>query len=133
MDVVNKLHEKLYKNNKKWWKRLAYGKVLAIYKDQEYKFKSANKLSELKLDPDVKAIILSGQSSDNLVHLVNYIMSKHPMDIALVMSATKKPLDIIVPNYNKFFKKVGNKEYTLRGKDSLNMKKLYDKFNVENF
>jgi len=131
MDVLDKLHGRLYKNNLKWWNKLADGKVLVIKENQEYKFKSASKMPELKLDPNVKAILVSGQSSDNLVHFVNHIMSRHPVDIALVMLATKRPMDVIVPYYNKFFRKVGNKEYTLRGQQSLSKKKLIDKFNVE--
>ena len=112
----------------KWWRPLAQGNLIAIYKDGKHKIITSQKKThkafskdifekwkELDANNDVKCIIWSAQSVDTIQLFVEYLIKK---------STVKKLQDLLhnipeylLKNYKKYFikyKEVGNKDYTFK-------------------
>ena len=107
----------------KWWRPLAQGNLIAIYKDGKHKIITSQKKThkafskdifekwkELDANNDVKCIIWSAQSIDILESFVKYIAKK-------ISIKTNNLPEYLLKNYKKFFVKykfIGNKDYTFR-------------------
>lgn len=81
--------ELIYKKLIKWWRKLAQGNLIAIYKNGTHKFITSNakthkafskdiseKWKELDANKDVKCIIWSAQSINIIQSFIDYILQK---------------------------------------------------------
>jgi hypothetical protein len=104
--LIKKLFDKLYK----WWKHLAVGKFIIIYKDGMYKIKK-------EIDDDSKYIIWSGSSTDNLTFFINYILYKKSNEIIKDIIMSRDTLMYLIDDFKNYFIKSelnSNKDYTLK-------------------
>ena len=121
--------ELIYKKLIKWWRTLAQGNLIAIYKDGKYKLITSQKKThkaiykdisekwkELDANNDVKCIIWSAQSVDIIQSFIDYILQKLSIKKLEDLLHQNIP-EYLLKNYKKYFVKyeyVGNKDYTFR-------------------
>lgn len=110
-----------------WWLRLSKGQIILVYKDGSYHFYLKNRnqknwkerWKKLKKDSQIKAILFSSISNDNLTFFVNYFLSLPEKEIKSLMKIKDLP-SYLIKNYKKFFKKYKIftiKDYTLKHKE----------------
>jgi hypothetical protein len=111
----------LFKKLYNWWRKLANGNIIIIYKDNSSKLiKSAKaqstdiikKWEEFNNDSDVKAIIWSAQSTDVLDLFIEYLIKKSINKLQI-----KNLPAYLIENYKKYFIKynfISNKDYTFK-------------------
>ena len=120
----------LYRKLIKWWRQLAQGNLIAIYKDGKHKLITSNakthkafskdiseKWKELDANKDVKCIIWSAQSIDILSSFVEYCEQKLSIKKLEDLVKMKNIPEYLLKNYKKYFVKyedVGNKDYTFK-------------------
>ena len=120
---VKQIGNIIYNKLIKWWRPLAQGNLIAIYKDGKHKLITSHKKThkafskdisekwkELDANNDVKCIIWSAQSIDILESFVEYLIKK------LSIKTNNIP-EYLLKNYKKYFIKykfVGNKDYTFK-------------------
>ena len=120
----------LYRKLIKWWRPLAQGNLIAIYKDGKYKLITSQKKThkafskdisekwkELDENKDVKCIIWSAQSVDIIQSFIDYIVQKLSIKKLEVLVKMKNIPEYLLKNYKKYFVKyeyVGNKDYTFK-------------------
>jgi len=130
---VKQISKEYYRNiiyNKliKWWRQLAQGNLIAIYKDGKHKLITSHKKThkafskeisekwkELDKNNDIKCIIWSAQSIDIFESFVEYIVKK--LSIIKLQDILHNIPEYLLKNYKKFFvkyKEVGNKDYTFK-------------------
>lgn len=130
--VLNTLQAKM----NPWWKKLANGKILVVYKDGGYKFTSYERHNIIARDVMTHGIVWSGQSSDVLYQFCVYILRSFPKSTIESILAMKQndTLDFVIQNFSKFFVKfvlVTGKDYTLRGAQSYNATKIAKKLGLD--
>lgn len=119
----------LFKKLYNWWKKMATGEIIIIYKDLTNKIIKSklktiksqptdikNKWSECQNDNDVVAIIWSSQSIDGLESFIDYLIKKHKNKLDEILRLKNIP-SYLLENYKKFFIKypfIGNKDYTFK-------------------
>lgn len=112
----------LFKKLYNWWRKLANGNIIIIYKDNSSKLiKSTMKTSkaqstdilkkweEFNNDTDIKAIIWSAQSTDVLDFFIEYLIKKK--------LPIKNLPEYLIENYKKYFRKCkinSSKDYTFK-------------------
>ena len=112
----------LFKKLYNWWRKLANGNIIIIYKDNSSKLiKSTMKTSkaqstdilkkweEFNNDTDIKAIIWSAQSTDVLDFFIEYLIKKK--------LPIKNLQEYLIENYKKYFRKCkinSSKDYTFK-------------------
>ena len=120
---VKHIGKKLLDKLIEWWRPLAQGNLIAIYKDGKHKLITSQKKThkafskdisekwkELDANNDVICIIWSAQSVDILESFVKYIAKK-------ISIKTNNLPEYLLKNYKKFFVKykfIGNKDYTFK-------------------
>ena len=125
-DYYKKLLDKLYN----WWRPLAQGNLIAIYKDENHKIITSQKKThkaqlkdisekwkELDNNKDVKAIIWSAQSVDVIQLFVEYLIKKSSVKKLEDFIKMKNLPEYLLENYKKYFVKykfIGKKDYTLK-------------------
>jgi hypothetical protein len=123
----------LYKKLFKWWKKLAAGGYVIIYKNgksllwkstkksSDAQFKEEEKfMSEASKDKEVVAIVWSGMSNDVLTHFSNYLAKKRSRDEVKQILGSRSPEKILIQNYKKYFEK-----YKLQTKKDYTLKQLF--------
>lgn len=122
----NKLEKKLlFKKLYNWWKKLADGNIIIIYKDNSSKLiKSTMKTTkaqstdilkkweEFNNDTDIKAIIWSAQSTDVIDNFIEYLIKKSINKLQI-----KNLPAYLIENYKKYFIKynfISSKDYTFK-------------------
>lgn len=129
---LNSIHRKLVKKNYKWWIKLSNGQLIAVNKNNKYKFiKSTKKSSKAKINDitkqhiyqaqkdSTKYIIWSGISIDAIEAFITRVMKKtQPKDLnKLINSSPKTNLDYFIKHFKKYFRKLSiesSKDYTLK-------------------
>jgi hypothetical protein len=107
--------ELIYNKLIKWWRKLAQGNIIAIYKNGKYKFITSQKkthkafykdISEKwkKLDAnnDVKCIIWSAQSVDIIQSFIDYIVQKLSIKKLEGLVKMKNIPEYLLKNYKKY-------------------------------
>jgi hypothetical protein len=142
---INKLYEYLKNKIHNWWYELSIGGLLVIYNNKKYKLikykkktlldKIKNKLfkknqsndeewNNLKNNKDIKYILWSSRSYDNLDQFINFILEKSSIKIIEDFIKQKDTLKLISNNFTKLCNKYymySNKDYVLKGTNYKNI------------
>ena len=125
-NIENKLFKKLYN----FWKPLAQGNLIIIYKDGTHKLIKSNmktikariknikeKWIEFDKDNNVKVIIWSAQSFDIIQLFIKYLIKKTPKNKLEELLNMKSLPSYLLENYKKYFEKYeyySIKDYTFK-------------------
>lgn len=135
--IINVLSNKFIK----WWKILAEGGIMVVYKNGKYDILASKKSSgkakikenveihkQIGKDNDVKYIVWSNQSYDTIEMFTFYILEKTKNEEIEKILKSNNPINIFIDNFKKYFEKyelypeTKNKDYTLKGIDGDNEK-----------
>jgi hypothetical protein len=131
--LTKKLYRRLYYD---WWHLLASGSFLVIYTDSCEFVKTKNIAERVNSDPDVKYVVWSGLSADNLIFFIYYLLKTLPKSkILKCMNNKGYALDLLVNNPNKYLTKsvyqrqpvFTKKDYVLKDLDHVNEKAVLNK------
>lgn len=86
--IVDKLEKRLYDKFFKWWRKMAEGEIMIIYKDDRWEMipyyswgEMEQKWMDKGKDKNVKKIIWSSMSTDGLSFFVECIIKKFPVKV----------------------------------------------------
>ncbi len=135
---MDNIIDKLYKKFEHWWLKIAENGFYIIDYNNNIKYiKFKNDIqNELKLyseKKDVKYILLSGPSSDNLIFFIYYILNKcNNKEIEILLNIKKiEVLQYLINNFTHYFSKsilYTKKDYKLKYYNKLNESKIISKF-----
>jgi hypothetical protein len=125
---INKVKKYLENKIYKWWYKLGTGGIIIVYKNNNYKLlcpkkgikkqeEHEKKWEKLENNKNVKYIVWSSMSSENLQQFVNYLLFKTPNNIIEKFITSNNTLDIFIKNIKKLIAKyseVTNKDYSLQ-------------------
>ena len=115
----------------KWWNRINSdgGELIVVFKDNTFEFINVIEKEKFINDTLVKAFIVSGNSSDNLLFFINNILKKYPETLKFT---DKQRLDYYISNFGKFFTSPDKEKYSfLKGNSRLNYKLIAKKYNIK--
>jgi hypothetical protein len=121
---INKLRKILWNKQVKWWYKLSAHSILLIFKDGKFKFKKTDgkkgeeEWIEFGNDKNIKYILWSSISSDNLQQFIEFILNKCDNKTIEKFIKEKDTLKIIVKDFKKFcieYKIWSEKDYLLKG------------------
>lgn len=119
----------LFKKLYNWWRKLANGNIIIISQDNSSKLiKSTMKTSkaqttdilkkweEFSNDTNIKAIIWSAPSSDEIDNFIEYLIKKSKNKLGELLQIKNLPA-YLIENYKKYFIKynfISSKDYTFK-------------------